>query len=142
MVERQVLAGLRSTHGEFCPGTVQLQEWLVGQYRARLRLEGERDDGMGEDELTTAFRCELRAALLVATAKGTAQMLAVAGRPFHKGDAQRIGAWPGARAAADLSARLPRSSPQRSAALQTQGTHSSARLANVRCPPPSARVLH
>ena len=145
MVERQVLGGRRtaplilpvvvSTHGEFCPGAVQLQEWLVERYRARLRLEGERDDGEKEDDLITAFRCELRAALLVATAKGTAQMLAVAGRPFHKGDAQRIGAWPGARAAADLSARLPRSSPQRSAALQTQGTRSSARLANVRCPP-------
>jgi hypothetical protein len=54
MVERQVLGGPRtaplilpavvSTHGEFCPGAVQLQEWLVEQYRARLRLEGERDD--------------------------------------------------------------------------------------------------
>jgi len=111
MVERQVLAGLRSaaplilpvvisTHGEFCPGTVQLQEWLVGQYRARLQLEGERADGVGEDELCTAFRCELRAALLVATAKGTAEMLAVAGRPFCKGGAQRSGAWPGACAPA------------------------------------------
>ena len=60
MVERQVLDGLRtaaplilpvvvSTHGEFCPGTVQLQEWLVERYRARLRLEGERDDGEQED---------------------------------------------------------------------------------------------
>ena len=115
MVERQVLAGLRSaaplilpvvisTHGEFCPGTVQLQEWLVGQYRARLRLEGERDDGVEEDELTTAFRCELRAALLVATAKGTAEMLAVAGRPFSKGGAQRSGAWPGACAPAARTA--------------------------------------
>jgi hypothetical protein len=115
MVERQVLAGLRSaaplilpvvisTHGEFCPGTVQLQEWLVGQYRARLQLEGEREDGMGEDELCTAFRCELRAALLVATAKGTAEMLAVAGRPFCKGGAQRSGAWPGAGAPAARTA--------------------------------------
>jgi hypothetical protein len=50
MVERQVLSGLRtaaplvlpvvvSTHGEFCPGTVQLKEWLVERYRARLRLK-------------------------------------------------------------------------------------------------------
>ena len=97
MVQRQILDGLRtavplilpvvvvSTHGEFCPGTVQLQEWLVEQYRARLRLEGARDDGEKEDDLITSFRCELRAALLVATAKGTAEMLAVAGRPFRKG---------------------------------------------------------
>ena len=115
MVERQVLAGLRtaaplflpaviSTHGEFCPGTVQLQEWLVEQFRARLRLEGERADGESEDDLITAFRCELRAALLVATAKGTAEMLAVAGRPFRKGGAQRNGAWPGARVPAARAA--------------------------------------
>ena len=98
MVERQVLGGRRtaplilpavvSTHGEFCPGAVQLQEWLVERYRARLRLEGERDDGEKEDDLITAFRCELRAALLVATARGTAEMLAVAGRPFLKGGAK------------------------------------------------------
>ena len=99
MVQRQILDGLRtaaplilpvvvSTHGEFCPGTVQLQEWLVEQYRARLRLEGARDDGEKEDDLITSFRCELRAALLVATAKGTAEMLAVAGRPFRKGGAK------------------------------------------------------
>ena len=111
MVERQVLAGLRSaaplilpvvisTHGELCPGTVELQEWLVQQYRARPRLEGERDDGMEEDHLITTFRCELRAALLVAMAKGTAEMLAVAGKPFNKRGAQRSGAWPGARAPA------------------------------------------
>ena len=67
MVERQVLDGRRaaaplilpvvvSTHGELCPGAVQLQEWLVERYRARLRLEGERDDGEEEDELITAFR--------------------------------------------------------------------------------------
>ena len=115
MVERQVLAGLRtaaplilpvvtSTHGELCPGTVQLQEWLVERYRARLRLEGERDDGQDEDDLITAFRCELRVALLVAMAKGTAEMLAVAGRPFSKGGAQRSGAWPGARAPAASAA--------------------------------------
>jgi hypothetical protein len=114
MVERQVLAGRRTaplilpavvtTHGEFCPGTVQLQEWLVERYRARLRLEGDRDDGEEEDDLITAFRCELRAALLVAVAKGTAKMLAVAGRPFRKGGAQRSGAWPGARAPAASAA--------------------------------------
>jgi len=213
MVERQALAGLRSaaplilpvvisTHGELCPGTVRLQEWLVERYRARLRLEGERDDGMDEDDLITAFRCELRAALLVATAKGTAEMLAVAGRPFRKGGAQRNTAWPGARTqvaraagdgaeeevsdnnnndsyssgssdnssssdssssdssckAADSSnypaadnddseddsasasggqrrrGTRPRSRSQRSAAPQTQGTRSSARLAKQRGP--------
>ncbi len=77
-----------TTHGEFCPAAVQLQECLVEGYRARLRFEGERDDGEKEDDLMTAFCCELRASLLVATAKGTAEMLAVAGRPFMKGGAK------------------------------------------------------
>jgi hypothetical protein len=119
MVERQVLGGRRkaplilpavvTTHGEFCPGAVQLQEWLVERYRARLRLEGERDDGEKEDDLITAFRCELRAALLVATAKGTAEMLAVAGRPFLKGGAKGNRADPVARppVARVASASLP-----------------------------------
>jgi hypothetical protein len=67
MVQRQILDGPRtaaplmlpvrvSTHGEFCPVTVQLQEWLLQQYRARLRLEGEREDGEKENNLITSFR--------------------------------------------------------------------------------------
>jgi hypothetical protein len=115
MVERQALDGLRtaaplilpviiSTHGELCPGTVQLQEWLTKRYRARLRLEGDRDDGEKEDDLVTAFRCWLRASLLVAVAKGTAKILAVAGRPFRKGGALGGGARPGARAPAARAA--------------------------------------
>ena len=86
----------------------------------KMRLEGERGDGESEDDLITAFRCELRAALLVATAKGTAEMLAVAGRPFRKGGAQRNGAWPGARmpaarAAVDGTDDMP---------VSDSGTHS------------------
>ena len=105
MLERQVLDGLRAdtplilpavvtTHGEFCPGTVQLQEWLEERFRERLRLAGDRDDGETEDSLVTAFRCELRASLLVATAKGTAEMLLVAGRPFRKDRVHDSGAEP------------------------------------------------
>ena len=60
--------------------------------------------GEKEDDLITSFRCELRAALLVATAKGTAEMLTVAGRPFRKGAAQGSSAWPGARAFAQRAA--------------------------------------
>jgi hypothetical protein len=41
----------------------------------------------------TVWGSELRAALPVATAKDTAEMLAVAGRPFCKGGAQRSGGW-------------------------------------------------
>ena len=71
-----------STHGEFCPGAVRVQEWLTGKYRARLLLEGDRDDGEKTEDLTAAFRREFRASLLVASCKGLADMLLAAGMPF------------------------------------------------------------
>ena len=71
-----------STHGEFCPGAVRLQEWLTEKYRARVLLEGDRDDGEKPETLTTAFRREFRSSLLVASCKGMADMLAAAGMPF------------------------------------------------------------
>jgi hypothetical protein len=71
LAERQVLDGLRavapvilpvavSTHGEFCPGAVRVQEWLTSKYRERLLLEGDRDDGEKLEDLTAAFRGEFR----------------------------------------------------------------------------------
>ena len=92
LAERQALDGLRSTapiilpvavstHGEFCPGAVRVQEWLTGKYRARLLLEGDRDDGEKTEDLTAAFRREFRASLLVASCKGLADMLLAAGMP-------------------------------------------------------------
>ena len=93
LAERQVLDGLRtaapfilpiavSTHGEFCPGAVRMQEWLTGKYRARLLLEGDREDGEKTEGLTAAFRREFRSSLLVASSKGLADMLLAAGMPF------------------------------------------------------------
>ena len=93
LAERQALDGLRSTapiilpvavstHGEFCPGAVRVQEWLTGKYRARLLLEGDRDDGEKTEGLTAAFRREFRSSLLVASCKGLADMLIAAGMPF------------------------------------------------------------
>ncbi len=93
LAERQTQDGLRtsapmilpvavSTHGEFCPGAVRLQEWLTEKYRARVLLEGDRDDGEKPETLTTAFRHEFRSSLLVASCKGLADMLAAAGMPF------------------------------------------------------------
>ncbi len=61
-----------STHGEFCPGVVRVQEWLTRKYHARLLLEGDRDDGEKTEDLTAAFRREFRASLLVASCKGLA----------------------------------------------------------------------
>jgi len=95
IAQRQVVSGLRTappiilpvvltTHGEFCPGALQLQEWLTNKYRARLRLEGDRDDGEKEEDLTATFRREFRTSLLVAVAKGTALTLIAAGQPFRR----------------------------------------------------------
>jgi len=95
LVEQQVLDKLRSqapailpvavsTHGEFCPGAVRLQEWLCEKFRARLLLEGDRDDGQKLVDLVSGFRHEFRSSLLVASAKGTADMLNAAGLPFKK----------------------------------------------------------
>ena len=102
LAERQVLDGLRavapvilpvavSTHGEFCPGAVHVQEWLTSKYRERLVLEGDRDDGEKLEDLTAAFRGELRSSLLVASCKGLADMLLAAGMPFavKKGNSAR-----------------------------------------------------
>jgi len=93
LTERQVLDGRRivvpailpvavSTHGEFCPGAVHVQEWLTAKYRERLMIEGDRDDGERLEDLTAAFRGEFRSSLLVAMCKGHADMLLAAGLPF------------------------------------------------------------
>jgi hypothetical protein len=94
LAERQTQDGLRSsapmilpvavsTHGEFHPGAVRLQEWLTEKYRARVLLEGDRDDGQKPETLTTAFRQDFRTSLLVASCKkGLADMLAAAGMLF------------------------------------------------------------
>jgi len=102
VVQRQVLDKVRSsaplilpvvatTHGEFCPGALHLQEWLVEKYRARLHLEGERDDGVEIQTLTAAFRRDFRQSLLVAVCKGMTAMLTAAGLPFHRrGQGSRV----------------------------------------------------
>jgi hypothetical protein len=112
LTERQALDGLRtaaptilpvavSTHGEFCPGAVRLQEWLTSKYRARLLLEGDRDDGEKTEDLTAAFRREFRSSLLVASCKGMADMLLAAGMPFA---GKRVHGW---RSAGGGSAHAP-----------------------------------
>ena len=93
IVERQVAEGMRraaplflpvvaTTHGELCPGAIRLTEWLVHKYRARLLLEGDRDDGETVEDLTAAFRREFRQSLTVAVARGHAEMLRSAGLPY------------------------------------------------------------
>jgi len=70
-----VLPVVLTTHGEFCPGAIELQEWLVEKYRLRLLLEGPREDGEEPEDLTARFRRELRASLLIAMIQGTSAIL-------------------------------------------------------------------
>ncbi len=63
-------------------GAVRVQEWLTSEYRERLLLEGDRDDGEKLEDLTTAFRGEFRSTLLGASCKGLADRLLAAGMPF------------------------------------------------------------
>ena len=53
------------------------------KYRARLLLEGDRDDGETvEEDLTAAFRREFRQSLTVAVTRGHAEMLRSANLPY------------------------------------------------------------
>ena len=121
LAERQALDGLRSTapiilpvavstHGEFCPGAVRVQEWLTGKYRARLLLEGDRDDGEKTEDLTAAFRREFRASLLVASCKGLADMLLAAGMPVA---GKRAPGWSRASGGRALAPPTPPTPPPR-----------------------------
>ncbi len=51
------------------------------KYRLRLLLEGHREDGEEPEYLTTCFRHELRASLLIAMIQGIAAILNAAGLP-------------------------------------------------------------
>jgi hypothetical protein len=96
IAEQQVAKGLRSkapqfypavvsTHGEFCEGLLGLQEWLTNKYRARIEREGHRDDGSKANDLTARFRNSFRSSMLLAVAKGQADMLLASGLPtFQK----------------------------------------------------------
>jgi hypothetical protein len=55
-----VLSVVLTTHAEFCPGAIELQEWLVENYRLRLLLEGPGEDGEEPEHLTSCFRRDLR----------------------------------------------------------------------------------
>ena len=63
----QLISGLRShaprilpvaisTHGEFCAGAVELQDWLADKFERRLENEGSGDDGQKETKLIAEFR--------------------------------------------------------------------------------------
>ena len=86
IAHRQVRTGLRtkapefvpaicSTFGELGSGMIRVQEWLT-RILCRSAVE---EDGMKVPELTARFRSNFRSSMLVAIAKGQAQMLLDAG---------------------------------------------------------------
>ena len=70
-----------TTHHELGAGFAQVQEWLVDALKAKLELEGARDDGRTETELASAFRFHFRLAIHAAIASGQAYMQTTAGVP-------------------------------------------------------------
>ena len=71
-----------SDYGEMAPQAVELQEWIVLQYRAKLDREGKRLDGCKPAELVQTFRQQLRLGVQLAIAAGCGEMLRRAGQPW------------------------------------------------------------
>ena len=80
--EPELFGAIVSTHGEFSPGMLKLQEWLTCKYAARVRREGDRDDGIDEDVLIGRFRNKIRGDVLRAMVSGHAAMMLAAGLPM------------------------------------------------------------
>ena len=72
-----------SDYGEMAPAAIDLQEWLVGQFRAKLEHDGRRADGCKPVDLVQSFRQRLRLGVQLAIAAGCGEMLRRAGQPWH-----------------------------------------------------------
>jgi hypothetical protein len=80
----QFMGAVVTTLGEFSKDMIDLQEWLVKQYRYRVDEEGERPDGRTIQELTAAFRQDFRASIILAASVGNARMILTCGRKYCK----------------------------------------------------------
>jgi len=78
-----------TTHHELGPGFAQVQEWLVDVLKAKLEMEGPRDDGKSETDIASAFRFHFRLAMHFAIANGQALMQTTAGVPVPEAGARR-----------------------------------------------------
>ena len=67
---------------QLAPSAVELQEWLVNQYRVRCVKLGHRADGCQADELVHRFRHKLKIGVQMAVAAGFGCMIQAAGQPW------------------------------------------------------------
>jgi hypothetical protein len=68
-----------SDYGELSPVAMDLQDWLVNQYRIKCELAGKRADGRRPMDLVRDFRWRLRLGIQLALASGCGEMLNRAG---------------------------------------------------------------
>jgi hypothetical protein len=71
-----------SDYGEMAPVAIELQEWLVNQYRLKCEREGKRADGCKIADLVRSFRNRMRLGLQLAVAAGCGEMLCRAGQAW------------------------------------------------------------
>ena len=71
-----------SDFGELAPAAVELQEWLVNQYRRRCTKLGHRADGCSTNALVQQFRHKLKIGIQTAVAAGLGNMIQAAGQPW------------------------------------------------------------
>ena len=68
-----------SDFGELAPAAIDLQEWIVNQYRLRCIKLGRRDDGCSTDDGVRSFRHRLKTGIQMAIATGLGE---AAGQPW------------------------------------------------------------
>jgi len=69
-----------SDYGELAPAAVELQEWLVAQYRTKCEATPRRDDGLKPLDLVRDYRFRLQMGVQLALAAGFGEMCFQAGR--------------------------------------------------------------
>ena len=74
-----------SDFGEFAPAALELQEWLVNQYRRKCVKLGARADGCNLEQLVQQFRHRLKVGVQLAIAGGLGNMIQAAGLPWGGG---------------------------------------------------------
>ena len=71
---------LVSDFGEMSPAAVELQEWIVEQFRVRLKKQGRRDDGCSSSELVRQFRHKFKVGIQLGIASGLGAMIQTGGQ--------------------------------------------------------------
>ena len=71
-----------SDFGELAPDAIDLQKWLVNQFRLRCIKLGRRPDGCSTDELVRHFRHRFKVDMQLAIATGMGCMIQSAGQPW------------------------------------------------------------